>query len=101
MLWTAPTKEGDAALNAFHPLAPAKRLRAKPLRKFEDSDLFLRVQQAEKEGLVSWGLGGEDGLLQGVVSVLCTPCRTHVSPDLQCFWGACLPSAAHAHAADQ
>jgi len=81
VLWTAPTKDGEAALNAFHPLAPAKRLRAKPLRKFEGTDLFLRVQQAEKEGLVSWR-AGRGGVIVGCgvgcsvwcPSPACTPC---------------------------
>lgn len=50
---TKPTAEGEATLNAFHVLGPAKRLAGKPLSKFEDSDLFLRVVQAEKAGLVS------------------------------------------------
>ena len=34
-------------------LGPAKRLAGKPLSKFEGSDLFLRVLQAESAGLVS------------------------------------------------
>lgn len=52
---TKPTAEGEATLNAFHVLGPAKRLAGKPLSKFEGSDLFLRVLQAEKAGLVSAG----------------------------------------------
>lgn len=52
-VWTTPTPAGEAAIDAFHPLGPAKRLRAKPLAEFEGNDSFLRVLQAEKEGLVS------------------------------------------------
>jgi transcription elongation factor SPT6 len=53
---TDPTPAGDAALGPFHPLGPAKRLRAKPLRRFEGTDLFLRVLAAEAGGLVTVSL---------------------------------------------
>ncbi|KAL4442498.1 hypothetical protein ABPG77_005082 [Micractinium sp. CCAP 211/92] len=54
---TKPTAEGEATLNAFHVLGPAKRLAGKPLSKFEGSDLFLRVLQAEKAGLITVEVG--------------------------------------------
>ncbi|KAL4447813.1 hypothetical protein ABPG75_005032 [Micractinium tetrahymenae] len=54
---TKPTAEGEATLNAFHVLGPAKRLAGKPLSKFEGSDLFLRVLQAEKAGLITVEIG--------------------------------------------
>lgn len=63
MLWTAPTPAGEAALDPFHPLAPVKRLGAKPLEEFEGSDDFLRLLQAEKEGLVSASVGWLVGCL--------------------------------------
>lgn len=53
MVWTTPTAAGDTTLDPFHPLAPVKRLVAKPLVKFEKGDHFLRLLQAEKAGLVS------------------------------------------------
>ena len=62
-VWTKPTAAGEAAINPFHPLGPVKRLAAKPLRMFEGTDHFLRLLQAEKEGLVSGGgwVGGRGG----------------------------------------
>lgn len=54
---TKPTAEGEATLNAFHVLGPAKRLAGKPLSKFEGSDLFLRVLQAESAGLITVEIG--------------------------------------------
>lgn len=59
VVWTSPTPTGEAAIDPFHPLGPVKRLRAKPLKEFEGNDHFMRLLQAEKEGLVSgvewWG----------------------------------------------
>jgi hypothetical protein len=60
-IWTKPTAAGEAAINPFHPLGPVKRLAAKPLRVFEGTDHFLRLLQAEKEGLVSGGAVGGGG----------------------------------------
>ena len=56
-MWTKPTAAGEAAINPFHPLGPVKRLAAKPLRQFEGTDHFIRLLQAEKEGLVSGRAG--------------------------------------------
>lgn len=43
---------GLTALNAFHPLGVAKRIRNKPLRSFKRRDTFLRLSAAEQEGYV-------------------------------------------------
>ncbi|PRW45415.1 transcription elongation factor SPT6 isoform A [Chlorella sorokiniana] len=52
-VWTAPTAAGETAIDPFHPLARVKRLGGKPLYSFEGSDDFLRLLQAEKEGLIT------------------------------------------------
>ena len=49
---TEPTAAGESGLDPFHPLGAVKRLHRKPLEEFEGSDQFLRLMQAEKEGLV-------------------------------------------------
>lgn len=43
---------GESALNPFHPLGVAKRLKHKPVKKFYDTDLFLKLAAAEGEGFV-------------------------------------------------
>ncbi|PSC69358.1 transcription elongation factor SPT6 [Micractinium conductrix] len=69
-LWTKPTSAGDAALDPFHPLGASKRLVGRPIRHFEGTDLFLRILQAEKEGLVTvrFGLKSEHDTLDGAKS---------------------------------
>ncbi|EFN54675.1 hypothetical protein CHLNCDRAFT_58171 [Chlorella variabilis] len=57
VVWTTPTAAGDTTLDPFHPLAPVKRLVAKPLVKFEKGDHFLRLLQAEKAGLIKVEFG--------------------------------------------
>ena len=52
LVTTEPTAAGEAGLDPFHPLGAVKRLHRKPLHEFEGSDQFLRLVQAEKEGLV-------------------------------------------------
>ncbi len=63
---TTPTADGEASLDPFSPLGPAKRLRGKPLRRLRErgGDLFLKIAVAEARGLVTVRLGlpeGEDG----------------------------------------
>lgn len=48
-----PTPQGEAVLDAFHPFGRVKRLRWKPAHMFEGDDSWLRVAQAEKEGLIT------------------------------------------------
>jgi len=43
---------GITALNAFHPLGIAKRIKNKPLETFKNKDTFLRLTAAEQEGFV-------------------------------------------------
>ena len=50
---TDPTPQGEAVLDAFHPFGRVKRLRDKPAHLFEGDDSWLRVAQAEKEGLIT------------------------------------------------
>ena len=47
------TKRGEAVLDPFHPLGIVRRLRNKPVQRFEDSDQFLRMAIAEREGLLT------------------------------------------------
>eukprot|EP00887_Chlorella_sp_A99_P000019 scaffold16.g19.t1 len=70
VLSTAPTAEGESALGPFHPLGVAKRLQNKPLRRFDDSDQYLKVAQAEADGLVTVAVGLPDGG-KGLVDDLC------------------------------
>ncbi len=49
----APTAEGDSQLDAFHPYACVKRLSKMPARKFNGTDLYLRIHLAQKEGLIN------------------------------------------------
>eukprot|EP00884_Botryococcus_braunii_P001188 jgi/Botrbrau1/1106/Bobra.0162s0007.1 len=50
---TEPTKAGETVLDPFHPLGRVKRIRNKPLKSFEDTDTYLRIHQAEKDGLIT------------------------------------------------
>ncbi|KAI3425064.1 hypothetical protein D9Q98_008441 [Chlorella vulgaris] len=61
-VWTKPTAAGESSLDPFHPLASVKRLHEKPLERFETSDQFLRLLQAEKAGLIEvrFGFRGEE-----------------------------------------
>ena len=47
-----PTPQGEQLLDPFHPCGRVKRLRDKPVQSFAGSDTFLRIAQAEKEGLI-------------------------------------------------
>jgi transcription elongation factor SPT6 len=60
---TTPTADGEASLDPFSPLGPAKRLRGKPLRRLRErgGDLFLKVAVAEARGLVAVRLGLPEG----------------------------------------
>jgi hypothetical protein len=78
---TNPTESGESALDPFHRYGIVKRLRNKPLKGFEGSDMWLRLHYAAKMGLITvkmevppdqlqvrgqWGvaLGGLGGLKQ-------------------------------------
>ena len=43
-------------MDPFHPLGRVKRLRSKPLASFDQSDTYLRIHQAEQEGLITVSL---------------------------------------------
>ena len=47
-----PTPQGEQLLDPFHPCGRVKRLRDKPVQSFAGTDTFLRIAQAEKEGLI-------------------------------------------------
>ena len=47
-----PTPQGEQLLDPFHLCGRVKRLRDKPMQSFAGSDTFLRIAQAEKEGLI-------------------------------------------------
>lgn len=47
-----PTPQGEQLLDPFHLCGRVKRLRDKPVQSFAGSDTFLRIAQAEKEGLI-------------------------------------------------
>lgn len=57
---TSPTPAGETALDPFHLLGVTKRLRRKTLKSFEGTDLFLRVVQAERAGLIKVSMGVEE-----------------------------------------
>lgn len=49
---TAPTLSGESVLNPFHPYGTVRHLLNKPVAKFIDSDQYLLIAAAEKEGLL-------------------------------------------------
>eukprot|EP00873_Tetraselmis_striata_P037857 jgi/Tetstr1/458121/TSEL_044613.t1 len=49
---TEPTPRGDEVLDPFHPYGVVKRLRNKPLKKFEASEQYMSIKMAESEGLI-------------------------------------------------
>jgi len=49
---TEPTQLGDDMLDPFHPYARVKRLREKPISRFEGSEQFLCIKMAEEEQLL-------------------------------------------------
>ncbi len=51
-LCAEPTPQGEQLLDPFHLCGRVKRLRDKPVQSFAGSDTFLRIAQAEKEGLI-------------------------------------------------
>lgn len=44
-------------LDPFHPYGKTKRLRDKPIQTFDDSDLFLRILGAARDGLITYTFG--------------------------------------------
>ena len=50
---TNPTESGETALDPFHRFGIVKRLRNKPLKSFEGSDMWLRLHYAAKMGLIT------------------------------------------------
>lgn len=52
-----PTPQGEQLLDPFHLCGRVKRLKEKPVQSFAGSDTFLRIAQAEKEGLIEVTLG--------------------------------------------
>jgi transcription elongation factor SPT6 len=52
LLSTSPTPAGEATLDPFHPLGIAKHLTSKRVTTLEGSDTWLRVLEAERQGLV-------------------------------------------------
>jgi transcription elongation factor SPT6 len=57
LLGTDPTLQGEQTLDPFHPYGQVKRLRDKPVEEFVGTDQFLRLVQAEREGLISVRIG--------------------------------------------
>lgn len=57
-----PTAQGEQLLDPFHVCGRVKRIRDKPVQSFCGSDTFLRIAQAEKEGLVEVRIGVGDCL---------------------------------------
>jgi hypothetical protein len=55
-----PTAQGEQLLDPFHVCGRVKRIRNKPVQSFCGSDTFLRIAQAEREGLIEVrvGVGG-------------------------------------------
>ena len=51
-IFADPKPEGDSQLDAFHPYGCVKRLRKMPARKFNGTDLYLRIHLAQKESLI-------------------------------------------------
>ncbi len=51
-LCAEPTPQGEQLLDPFHICGRVKRIRDKPVQSFAGSDTFLRIAQAEKEGLI-------------------------------------------------
>ena len=49
-----PTPAGETTLDAFHVLGSVKRLRGWPLRLITETDAFLRVLQANQDGLITY-----------------------------------------------
>lgn len=47
-----PTPQGEQLLDPLHICGCVKRIRDKPVQSFTGSDTFLRIAQAEKEGLI-------------------------------------------------
>lgn len=64
ILSTKPTPAGESVLDPLHKYGCVKWLKDKPLLTFESSDQFLRVAQAEKEGLISVTIGLPEGMLE-------------------------------------
>ncbi|KAK9807078.1 hypothetical protein WJX73_001549 [Symbiochloris irregularis] len=53
---TDPTEAGESQLDPFHQLGTVKRLRKKPFPSFSRSDAFVKIHQAEAEGLLTVSL---------------------------------------------
>ena len=51
-LLAVPTLTGESVLNPFHQYGTVQHLRNKPVTGFQDSDQFLLIAAAEKEGLL-------------------------------------------------
>lgn len=52
-----PTAQGEQLLDPFHVCGRVKRIRDKPVQSFCGSDTFLRIVQAENEGLIEVRIG--------------------------------------------
>lgn len=57
VITTNPTSAGESTLSPFHPLGLVKRLSNKPLSSFDGTDVFLRILNAEKDGLITMTIG--------------------------------------------
>lgn len=53
MLTTSPTPAGEDTLDPFHPYGIAKYLVEKKVSSMEGTDTWLRIQAAEKQGLLN------------------------------------------------
>jgi hypothetical protein len=52
-LFEEPTSLGESVLDPFHPYGKVRRLLHKPVNRFEDTDQFLLICEAEKEHLIT------------------------------------------------
>uniref|UniRef100_A0A061RB87 Transcription elongation factor SPT6 n=1 Tax=Tetraselmis sp. GSL018 TaxID=582737 RepID=A0A061RB87_9CHLO len=67
---TEPTARGEEVLDPFHVYGSVKRLRDKPLDRFQGSEQYLYIKMAEAEGLITATVGLREGDLDRLVDRL-------------------------------